>query len=125
MLVSEGYLEYLLDHLEGLDSLHWKRMFGGVGLYSDEWFFGLIAGDVLYFKVDDSTRNHYEEAGSEPFRPYGQGSYSMSYWMVPAEVLEDQATLLTWARAAVEVAARKAAGGKARPASRRRRFDRP
>ena len=65
-----------------------RNMFGGTGLYSDGVFFGLIARDVLYFKVDDTNRGDYEARGSEPFRPYDDRPYSMSYHEVPVEVLE-------------------------------------
>ena len=34
-------------------------MFGGAALYSVEFFFGLIADDVLYLRVDDSNRADY------------------------------------------------------------------
>ena len=64
-------------------------MFGGIGLYSGECFFGIVAADELFFKVDDSNRAAYEAAGSEPFRPVADRPVSMSYWRVPIEVLED------------------------------------
>ena len=38
-------------------------MFGGVGLYHADLFFGIIARDVLYLKVDDVNRPDYEAAG--------------------------------------------------------------
>jgi DNA transformation protein len=90
-------------------------MFGGVGIYSGEHFFALIASDELFFKVDDSTRASYEAAGSEPFRPVQDRPVSMSYWRVPVEVLEDPAELALWARAAIRVAA------EAPPKARRRK----
>lgn len=80
-------------------------MFGGVGLYSGERFFGILAADELFFKVDDTNRPAYEAAGSEPFRPVLDRPVSMSYWRVPIEVLEDPSELAAWAREAIRAAA--------------------
>jgi DNA transformation protein len=81
-------------------------MFGGVGLYSDGVFFAIIDNDTVFFKVDDSTRETYVERGSEPFRPYkDRPEVSMSYFQVPAEILEDADELVPWARAAARAAA--------------------
>jgi len=80
-------------------------MFGGAGLYCDEYFFGLIADDVLYLRVDDSNREHYTERGMAQFRPYAdQPHLSMNYYETPAEVLEDTGELVSWAQRSVRVA---------------------
>jgi len=112
MPVTEEYLDYVVDQLGCIGEVAAKRMFGGVGLYHDGLFFGLIAGDVLYFKVDDENRTQYEVAGARPFQPYGDESYSMSYYEVTVDVLEDVDQLRTWARGAVAAAARKASSRK-------------
>jgi DNA transformation protein and related proteins len=70
-----------------------------------ETFFALIANDVLYLKVDDSTRKDFERAGGEPFRPYGDDRGTMQYYSVPAEALEDADTLAVWGKKAIAVAA--------------------
>ena len=72
--VSDGFRSFVLDQLEPLGSVLPKSMFGGVGLYCDGVFFGLIALDVLYLKVDDTNRPDYEAAGAQPFRPYPERS---------------------------------------------------
>jgi DNA transformation protein and related proteins len=108
MPVSEEYLDYVVDQLSCIGQVTAKRMFGGVGFYYDEFFFGLIAGDVLYFKVDDDTRHRYVAAGSKPFQPYGEESYSMGYYEVPVDVLENVDLLRDWGRGAVAAAQRKA-----------------
>jgi DNA transformation protein len=90
-----------------------------VGLYSGECFFGLVAADELFFKVDDSNRTAYETAGSEPFRPVVDRAVTMSYWRVPVEVLEDPGELAAWALAAIRAA------GNAAPKPKRRAKPRP
>ena len=113
MPVSEEYLDYTVDQLRCIGEVVAKKMFGGVGLYHEGLFFGLIASDVLYFKADDVNRPHYEAAGSRAFQPY-DGTYSMNYFEVPVDVLEDVDKLRAWARAAVAAAERKALSGKKR-----------
>jgi DNA transformation protein len=104
MRVSAGFREYVLDQLAALPGLRDRSMFGGVGLYADDLFFGILASDVLYFKVDDSNRQEYEQAGSRPFKPYADRAMTMPYYAVPIEIVEDSATLVTWAKRSVAVA---------------------
>ena len=56
MPVSADYQAYVIDQLAGLAQVRSRRMFGGVGLYANDVFFGLIDDDTLYFKVDDIDR---------------------------------------------------------------------
>lgn len=102
--VSPDVRDFVLDQLSGLRGLRAQAMFGGVGLYADEVFFGIVAADVLYFKVDDSTRAVYEAKGSQPFTPYGDRATTMQYYAVPAGVLESPPTLIEWARRAIAAA---------------------
>jgi DNA transformation protein len=104
--VSEAFRTYVLDQLSELGDVMPRAMFGGVGLYHRGIFFGIIARDVLYLKVDDRTRRDYERAGMEPFRPYPDRSGTMQYYAVPPDVLESAFELSTWARKAVAAAER-------------------
>ena len=108
MAVSDDYLDYVLDQLECAGEVIPRKMFGGVGLYLQDIFFALIAGDILYFKVDDSNRQDYIAAGMDPFRPFTEKSYTMQYYEVPIEVLEDREAVAIWAGKALEVARRRA-----------------
>ena len=117
--VSGNVRDYVLDQLAGLSGLRERAMFGAVGLYAGDVFFGIVAADVLYLKTDDSTRAAYEAAGSSPFKPYDDGPMSMSYYSVPVGVLESPPTLIVWARRAVAVArVSKTASRSARRISR-------
>ena len=91
-------------------------MFGGVGLYSGELFFALIADDTVYFKVDASTRPDFEARGMGPFRPFGDTRGTMQYYQLPEDVLEDPDALRPWAEKALAIARQK----KTRRPSRRR-----
>jgi DNA transformation protein and related proteins len=118
--VTPEFGDFVLDQLARIPQLRSKRMFGGIGLYSGDCFFGILAADELFFKVDDSNRSAYQVAGSEPFRPVTNRRVSMSYWRVPLEVLEDQGELATWALAAIR-AAGNSAPSKRKPTSKRKR----
>jgi DNA transformation protein len=108
MSVSPGYLEYVLEQLAGLGSVSARRMFGGVGLYSGESFFGLIDDDVLFLRADDVNRPEFVARGMPPFQPFkDKPEFSMSYYQAPADVLEDAEELVRWARASVAVATRQ------------------
>ena len=104
--VTPEFRDFVLDQLASVRELKSRRMFGGIGLYSGERFFGIVAADELFFKVDDGNRAAFEAAGSEPFRPLADPNrpVSMSYFNVPLEVLEDPGELAEWARGAIRAA---------------------
>jgi DNA transformation protein len=121
MTVSADFLNYVLGQLSALQGLATRRMFGAVGLYGDGAFFGLISGDVLYFKVGDVNRHDYESRGMSRFRPYrDRPQLSMRYYEVPAEVIEDAEECILWARRSVIVAASDSRG-PSRASTRRKR----
>ena len=118
MRVSAGFKSFVLDQLEELGDVTARSMFGGVGLYRAGVFFGIIAADRLYLKVDDQSRTDYERAGSKPFKPYPNRSVTMRYWAVPLEVLESAPELTEWAWKAVGIAKKAGnSGGSARRGS--------
>jgi DNA transformation protein and related proteins len=100
MAVSESYKDYVLDQLDQMGYVTIKKMFGGAGIYYDGLIFGLLADDALYFKVDDSNRSDYEQAGMEPFKPFDDKPMVMPYYEVPIDILENRLVLLEWARKA-------------------------
>src|SRR4051812_18397055 len=106
MAVSDSFKEFILEQLRDAGPVTAKQMFGGIGLYLEGTFFGLIADDALYFKVDDASRPEFVRLGSRPFQPFGEDSYSMQYYEVPADVLEDRTMLQEWTGKAVAVARR-------------------
>lgn len=106
MPVSADYLSYVLEQLAGLPRVTSRRMFGGIGLYSDGLFFGLIDNDTLFFKVNDTNRGDYVARNMAAFRPFpDKPDSSMSYFTVPADALEDRDELAVWARKSIAVAA--------------------
>jgi DNA transformation protein len=95
-------------------------MFGAVGLYRDDIFFGIISDGTLYFKVDDTNRGEYVSRHMPQFRPYrDRPERSMAYYEVPADVLEDPEACVAWALRAVAAAANRAISPK-RPTTAKR-----
>jgi DNA transformation protein len=106
MAVNPAYREFVLEQLGRVAPVTARPMFGGVGIYAGGFFFALIGGDALYFKVDDTNRPDFEAAGMGPFRPFDGGG-PMQYYEVPPDLLEDPDRLRPWMDAAVDVARRK------------------
>jgi DNA transformation protein len=115
MTVQAQYLAWILEQLAALGALRSNRMFGGVGLYSNELFFGLIDDDTLFFKTDEGNIAPYRERGMPRFMPFPDRPEAvLGYHQVPADVIEDAETLVDWARQSVAVALRSQVA-KARP----------
>jgi DNA transformation protein len=112
---SSAFETFAIDQLSGAGDIVARKMFGGVGLYCEGVFFGLIARDELYFKVDDTTRGTFEAEGARPFKPYADRPGTMQYYSVPISVLESAPELVRWAERAIAVAVR----ADARPSTRR------
>lgn len=108
MAVSPTFRTFVLDQLARVaPQIRARSMFGGVGLYSRDLFFALIAEDQLYLKVDESNRSDFEARGIGPFRPYGPDGEAMQYYPLPEEFLEDLEALRVWVDKALVVAHRK------------------
>jgi DNA transformation protein len=115
MAVSHSYLAFVLEQLDGLRGIVTKRMFGGVGVYSDETFFAVIDNDTLFFKVDDRLARQYRDRGMAPFAPVPGKPPMLGYYQVPPDVLEDADRLVRWAAESIAV------GAATRGTRRRRR----
>jgi DNA transformation protein len=111
MSVSDEFVDYVLDQLRAWGDVSARKMFGCSGLYREGTMFGLIDDDVAYLKVDDSNREDFEKAGSSPFTfyPYPDKAREvvMSYYEVPADVLENRDELARWVQRSIAVAKRK------------------
>ena len=118
MAVQPQYLAYILEQLEALGNLHSRRMFGAVGLYSGELFFGLIDDDTLFFKSDSTNSAEYIARKMPRFMPFPDRPEAvMAYYQVPADIIEDAESLTAWARKSVAVALTSRAA-KSKPARR-------
>jgi len=103
--VSSSYLDFVLESLSRAGDVSLRRMFGGVGLYIGEAIFALILDDQLYFKVDETTRRGYEEAGAQPFLYTNkQGrTVAMPYYRAPDFLFDGPEEMADWAREAMNI----------------------
>ena len=119
MAVSAEYKAFVREQLEALGPVRIRAMFGGAGVYLDDFMFGLIAAETLYFKVDDQNRAAFEEEGQEPFvyqPPPKDGQarkgVAMSYFEVPERLYDEPEELVIWARDALSAAMRAKSNAK-------------
>jgi DNA transformation protein and related proteins len=89
-------------------------MFGGFGLYRDGLIFAILRSDGdIYLKCDEETVDAFRAAGSQAFAYSKDGRrFTMSYWSLPSEALDDSDALALWANRAYDAALRSAAKPK-------------
>ena len=90
--------EELLSKLESnLDTIEFtsRKMFGGVGIFSEKIMFSLIYDGVVYFRSNEEIASKYSK-DSYQFQHPSRDS-KMPYWSVPNPVLNDKAKITDWA----------------------------
>jgi DNA transformation protein and related proteins len=106
-MVSSNVVDLLSEMLRPLGTVSVRRMFGGAMVYVDGVALGLLDGDVLYLKADDTNKGMFEAEGQGPFVYEGKTRpVAMSYWRVPERLYDEPDEMAEWARAALEVARR-------------------
>ncbi|MEP6756945.1 MAG: TfoX/Sxy family protein [Chthonomonadales bacterium] len=107
MPLSNEYIDFIVDRLNLIAPVEAKKMFGGACIYRDGMVVGILDNDRLLFKVDDTNRKAYEDAGMEIFRPNPNAPGTMPYCEVPKSVQDDPELLLQWLDRSTAVAASK------------------
>ncbi len=97
----DTFAEFAAEQLASLGDITARPMMGGRTLYCDGIVFALIAAGELYLKADDANRFAFTDRGWPAFRPDPDQPGTMSYYLVPASVLEDRDELTCWAGEAV------------------------
>lgn len=101
MAVSDAFVESVLKKLRPLGMVFARRMFGGVGLYAGEQFFGILYKDRLYFKVTTANIAEYQKVKMNPFKPFKDKPLTLKYYEVPANVQRNSLLLRKWAAKAI------------------------
>ena len=102
----DDFVEHVCGLLVPLGEVQPRAMFGGYGIYVEGLFCAIAMADTLYFKADAGNRADYEALGAGPFRPFEGKELVMSYYEVPAQVLDDRRAIVEWGRKAMEAARR-------------------
>ena len=115
--------ESILELFAAFGPVGVRRMFGGLGIYSDGTMFALAADGAIYLKADDATTAAFRREGAGPFTYAAKGGKRvvMSYWRLPDRLYDDPDELAVWARDALAAARRAASSGRRarRPAGSR------
>ena len=102
-----SFIDFVTDQLSEIENITSRRMFGGYGLYRNGLIFAIIADEELYFKSDDISLAQFENLGTKPFTYERDGKkYSMKYWKIPFDILEDKEELEKWCDLSYDVAIR-------------------
>ena len=110
-MTKSSFADYVVkDLLSEFKGVRARAMFGGHGIFKEDTMFAIIVDDELYYKVGDSNRRDFEKLGSEPFTYKSKGRkkpVTMSYWKLPAEVMDDLQMLSEWTDKAMQVAIKR------------------
>lgn len=102
MPVSIEAKSRILSALGAARPVESRAMFGGLGIYHDGVFMGVVDDDRLYLKIDSLTESAYVERGME--------TWSVSpkaYRELPESVLADSALCGEWLDASRDAAIRR------------------
>ena len=104
MAVSDEQIAFVTDLFSGLGPVTTRKMFGGLGIYSQGTIFAVLMGDgTLRLKGAGAMPEAYAAAGWEGWTyPRKNGAASaMPYWTLPEDLLDDPDTACDWARRAL------------------------
>jgi DNA transformation protein len=104
MVVSKEYEKFLTETLGEQGKFGFRRMFGGIGIYSGEVIFAVVDNDTLFFRVTEGDIPRFESHGMGPFAPIPGRPPMRSYFQVPEEILNDRSELPLWIRRAIQAA---------------------
>ncbi|MCR9110378.1 TfoX/Sxy family protein [Marivita sp. XM-24bin2] len=101
MAVSDEQIGFVRDLFRGLPSVTTRKMFGGLGIYSDGTIFAVIGpGETLLLKARGQLAEDLSAEGCEQWSYEGKsGKQSrMPYWTLPDSALDDPDEACAWAR---------------------------
>jgi DNA transformation protein len=79
-----------------------RKMFGGIGIFSEKIMFALIYNNTLYFRSTGEIANSYSLKTSQFQHPSRKSK--MPYWKVPKEVINNKSKLSSWGKKAFQIA---------------------
>jgi DNA transformation protein len=88
----------LLDSLD----VESRKMFGGIGIFSERVMFSLIYDGVLYLRSTEDVAASYSHDSVQYQHP--SRSSKMPYWSVPEQILNDKPKFIDWAENAFNLA---------------------
>lgn len=105
MAVTDEQIEMVLDLFSGLETVTTRKMFGGLGIYSEGTIFAVLMSDgQLKLKGAGKMAETFDAKGWERWTYSREGSdkvAAMPYWSVPDTLLDDPEDASAWARRAL------------------------
>ena len=98
---TDSYVEFVLEQLASLGTITARNMMGGKTIHCDGTVFALIGHGAVYLKADAGNRPMFEARNLPAFQPDPNEPGTMSYYLVPADVLENRNELARWATEAI------------------------
>ena len=117
MTPTTEFLNQVSELFAELGTIRWRKMFGGAGLYADDFFFALVDDGYVFFKGDSTNEPWFIAQGSQKFTYPGEGGQpvEMNYWRAPSGALKDPAVAVEWGTQGLDAAKRAKAPKKRRP----------
>lgn len=104
MALTDEEIDHVLDLFSGVGSLTTRKMFGGIGVYSDGTIFAVMMRDGrLMLKGKGDMIPRFEELGMERWtyqRP-GKSETAMPYWIMLESAFDDAEEATSLAREAI------------------------
>lgn len=104
MAITDEQIAFVQDLFADVGPITTRKMFGGLGIYSDGTIFALLLSDgSLHLKGADNMPSAYDAEGWSRWtysRKDGAKS-SMPYWQMPEALQDDPDEAAAWARRAL------------------------
>lgn len=110
MAVSTFFLVHTIEHFSKLESVTYRRIFNGYGVYHRGAQFAILLNDEIYFRADEESWLLYEEHHFIPYSSHVMDDAPCHFYQMPTEVIRDQNTLQYWMQTAIESTQRSCAG---------------
>lgn len=79
-----------------------RKMFGGIGIFSEKIMFSMIYDRVLYFRSTEETAFGYSVDSVQYQHP--SRNSKMPYWSVPDQIIKNKSIFTDWADNAFHLA---------------------
>jgi DNA transformation protein len=99
---------FLIELFAGFGPVAVRRMFSGIGVFTDGLMIALAVDGVIFLKADDSFIPLFLREGQSPFsyRTRDGKRTLKSYWRMPDRLYDEPDELAEWARLALAAARR-------------------
>ncbi|MCR9156634.1 MAG: TfoX/Sxy family protein [Rhodobacteraceae bacterium] len=101
MAVSDEQIAFVHDLFRGLPAISTRKMFGGLGIYSEGVIFAIIGPeDALLLKARGQLADDLATEGCQQWSYEGKSGKPsvMPYWTLPDAALDDPDEACAWAR---------------------------